>query len=55
MTYILDDRQMQVSMAGANERTIDCNKASLAGSVSQRACVFWDQGWCFIPLQMPCI
>ena len=40
MGHILDDRQNQVSVAGANERTIDCNKASLAGSVSQRACVF---------------
>ena len=40
MGHILDDRQKQVSLAGANERTIDCNKASLAGSVSQRACVF---------------
>ena len=40
MAYILDERQKQVSMAGVNERTIDCNKASLAGSVSQRACVF---------------
>ena len=40
MAHILDERQKQVSMAGANERTIDCNKASLAGSVSQRACVF---------------
>jgi len=40
MAHILDERQKQVSVAGANERTIDCNKASLAGSVSQRACVF---------------
>jgi len=40
MAHILDERQLQVSVAGANERTIDCNKASLAGSVSQRACVF---------------
>jgi nitrogenase molybdenum-cofactor synthesis protein NifE len=40
MGHILDDRQKQVSVAGINERTIDCNKASLAGSVSQRACVF---------------
>lgn len=40
MGHILDDRQNQVSVAGVNERTIDCNKASVAGSVSQRACVF---------------
>jgi nitrogenase molybdenum-iron cofactor biosynthesis protein NifE len=40
MAYILEDRERQISTAGINERTIDCNKASLAGSVSQRACVF---------------
>jgi len=40
MAYILEDREKQISTAGINERTIDCNKASLAGSVSQRACVF---------------
>lgn len=40
MAHILDERIYQVSVAGANERTIDCGKASLAGSVSQRACVF---------------
>lgn len=40
MAHILDERLNQVSVAGASERTIDCGKASLAGSVSQRACVF---------------
>ncbi|MDD3078357.1 MAG: nitrogenase iron-molybdenum cofactor biosynthesis protein NifE [Paludibacter sp.] len=40
MAYILDERQKQVSVAGANAPTIECNKVSLAGSVSQRACVF---------------
>ena len=40
MAHILDERKGQVSVAGANVATIDCNKASLAGSVSQRACVF---------------
>lgn len=40
MAYILEERVRQISVAGSNERTIDCNKASLAGSVSQRACVF---------------
>lgn len=40
MAHILEDRLQQVSMAGANERTIEGGKASLAGSVSQRACVF---------------
>jgi len=40
MPHILDDRLNQVSVAGAKERTIDCGKVSLAGSVSQRACVF---------------
>lgn len=40
MGYILEERKKQVSRAGINAETIDCNKASLAGSVSQRACVF---------------
>jgi len=40
MAHILDDRLLQISMAGAHERTIEGGKASLAGSVSQRACVF---------------
>lgn len=40
MAHILEDRLQQVSVAGANERTIEGGKASLAGSVSQRACVF---------------
>ena len=40
MGYILKERQNQVSVAGERAETIDCNKASLAGSVSQRACVF---------------
>jgi nitrogenase molybdenum-cofactor synthesis protein NifE len=40
MGYILKERQNQVSVAGSRAETIDCNKASLAGSVSQRACVF---------------
>src|SRR5664280_3209966 len=40
MAHILDERLNQVSVAGASERTIDCGKASTAGSVSQRACVF---------------
>ena len=40
MGYILKERQNQVSVAGNCAETIDCNKASLAGSVSQRACVF---------------
>lgn len=40
MAPILVERLNQVSVAGASERTIDCGKVSLAGSVSQRACVF---------------
>src|SRR5574344_1091336 len=40
MGYILKERKNQVSVAGSCAETIDCNKASLAGSVSQRACVF---------------
>ncbi len=40
MAHILDERLNQISMAGADAKTVECNKASLAGSVSQRACVF---------------
>lgn len=40
MAHILEERQGQVSVAGADGKTVECNKASLAGSVSQRACVF---------------
>jgi len=37
---ILDGRKNQVAEAGANSQTVIGNKNSLAGSVSQRACVF---------------
>lgn len=37
---ILEDRQGQVFRKGAEPFAIDCNKDSLAGAVSQRACVF---------------
>lgn len=40
MSYILNERKNQVSHAGVNADTVACNKPSLAGSVSQRACVF---------------
>lgn len=40
MAHILEDRIRQVSVAGTSQRTIEGGKASLAGSVSQRACVF---------------
>ena len=40
MAYILEERIDQVALAGDREKTIVCEKASLAGSVSQRACVF---------------
>jgi len=40
MKHILDERRNQVSQAGTDTRVIECNKESLAGSVSQRACVF---------------
>jgi len=40
MAHILDERLNQVSVAGVDTKTVECNKASLAGSVSQRACVF---------------
>ena len=37
---ILDERRGQVHRKGADAGEIACEKASLAGSVSQRACVF---------------
>jgi nitrogenase molybdenum-cofactor synthesis protein NifE len=37
---ILEGRRTQVGTAGAQAPALDCGKASLAGSVSQRACVF---------------
>jgi nitrogenase molybdenum-cofactor synthesis protein NifE len=42
MIEILKDRQKQVFQKGAEKenRSIVCEKPSLAGSVSQRACVF---------------
>ncbi|MFA6872480.1 MAG: nitrogenase iron-molybdenum cofactor biosynthesis protein NifE [Bacteroidaceae bacterium] len=39
MSTILEERKNQVARAGSNEK-MTCGKASLAGSVSQRACVF---------------
>ncbi|MGQ1946829.1 nitrogenase iron-molybdenum cofactor biosynthesis protein NifE [Geofilum sp. OHC36d9] len=38
--YILTERKKQIGRAGNDTGTIVCNKPSLAGSVSQRACVF---------------
>ena len=40
MSYILDERKKQIARVGGTVREIDCGKVSLAGSVSQRACVF---------------
>ena len=40
MAHILDERLSQISVAGNDAIAVECNKASLAGSVSQRACVF---------------
>jgi nitrogenase molybdenum-cofactor synthesis protein NifE len=40
MIEILDGRKNQVMVKGDAGRSIVCDKASLAGSVSQRACVF---------------
>jgi nitrogenase molybdenum-cofactor synthesis protein NifE len=37
---ILEERQPQVYRKGAGPFQLDCNKQSVAGSVSQRACVF---------------
>ncbi|MDR1588418.1 MAG: nitrogenase iron-molybdenum cofactor biosynthesis protein NifE [Treponema sp.] len=40
MVEILEARQRQVLEKGKDSYTIECQKASTAGSVSQRACVF---------------
>lgn len=40
MTQFLKERQKQILTKGGNTTGIDCEKKSLAGSVSQRACVF---------------
>ncbi len=37
---LLDERQEQIHRTGEKPFTIDCDKDSLAGAVSQRACVF---------------
>jgi nitrogenase molybdenum-cofactor synthesis protein NifE len=37
---ILEERKLQVYRKGAGLFQLDCNKQSVAGSVSQRACVF---------------
>ena len=37
---LLKDRQKQVYQKGTAPFDLDCNKGSLAGAVSQRACVF---------------
>ncbi len=40
MIRILDQRISQVGKSGQGNTTVACNKPSVAGSVSQRACVF---------------
>ncbi len=40
MTHILRERETQVSTSGANAPAVQAGKVSLAGSMSQRACVF---------------
>ncbi|MDR2171276.1 MAG: nitrogenase iron-molybdenum cofactor biosynthesis protein NifE [Planctomycetaceae bacterium] len=40
MFEILDGRRLQVFENGVDDYSISCGKASVAGSVSQRACVF---------------
>lgn len=40
MSSILTERHNQIFRTGIDDRTITCNRPSLAGSVSQRACVF---------------
>ena len=40
MTEILDTRKAQIHRAGEEPFAMSCEKHSVAGSVSQRACVF---------------
>ena len=40
MSIILEERKNQVTRVGSTSHAIACGKESLAGSVSQRACVF---------------
>jgi len=40
MITLLDGRKNQVREKGKDDRPVDCGRKSLAGSVSQRACVF---------------
>lgn len=40
MTEFIKERKKQIMTAGADSPDLDCSKNSLAGSVSQRACVF---------------
>jgi nitrogenase molybdenum-cofactor synthesis protein NifE len=40
MITVLDGRKNQVREKGRDERPLECERKSLAGSVSQRACVF---------------
>ncbi len=40
MSIILEERKNQVARVGSTSHAIACGKESLAGSVSQRACVF---------------
>jgi len=39
-SVVLQERQKQIHRKGTEPFSIDCNKESLAGAVSQRACVF---------------
>src|SRR5574344_2130891 len=40
MSTLLEERKNQIGRVGNTHEVIACEKASLAGSVSQRACVF---------------
>ena len=40
MSSILEERKRQIARVGEEVKEIDCGKVSLAGSISQRACVF---------------
>ena len=40
-TDLLAGREKQIHRKGDAPFAIDCDKQSMAGAVSQRACVFW--------------
>ncbi len=42
----INEREQSITTAGRSKTSIACTNDSLAGAVSQRACVFCGHGWC---------